>query len=153
MNGIGDYINAGPWASVGVGYEIFDFLHVIVAAEGSMHETNAPAPPSTTAFALVGGSAALRLQANFTEWFAMWISGQFGVAVATTDVLGLYGLQSASTIGINYGGELGMDFHFRARHHSIGLVGGTRHYPSLQAPTGSSPALGIHGSVYLRYVF
>lgn len=153
VNGIGDYSNVGPWASVGVGYEIFDFLHVIVSAEGSIHETSAPAPPATTVFELVGGTAGLRLQGNFTEWFAMWLTGQFGVLVATTDILGLYGFQSASTVGITYGGEAGMDFHFRSRHHSIGLLGGVRHYPSLEAPGGSEPALGIHGAAYLRYVF
>jgi hypothetical protein len=153
VNGVGDYVNVGPWASIGVGYEIFDFLHVILSAEGSMHETSAPPPPAKTVFELVGGTASVRLQANFTEWFAMWLTGQFGLLVATTDILGLYGFQSASTIGMTYGGELGMDFHFRSRHHSIGLLGGVRHYPSLEAPGGSAPALGIHGSAYLRYVF
>lgn len=153
VNGIGNYANVGPWASIGVGYEIFDFLHVILSAEGSMHQTNAPPPPAPTVFELVGGTASLRLQGNFTEWFAMWLSGQFGVLVATTDILDLYGFQSASTIGISYGGEAGIDFHFRARHHSIGLAGGVRHYPSLEATGGSAPALGVHGSAYLRYVF
>ncbi len=153
VNGIGDYANVGPWASVGIGYEIVDFLHVILSAEGSMHETSAPPPPAKTVFELVGGTASVRLQANLTEWFAMFLTGQFGVLVATTDILGLYGFQSASTIGITSGGEAGMDFHFRSRHHSIGLLGGVRHYPSLEAPGGSSPALGVHGSAYLRYVF
>lgn len=153
LNGIGDYVNVGPWASVGLGYEILDWLHVMLSAEGSMHTTNAPAPPASTAFELVGGTAAVRLQANFSESFAMWLSGQFGVLVATTDILGLYGFQSASTIGVSYGGQLGFDWHFRARHHSIGLLGGVRHYPSLEAVGGTAPALGIHGSAYLRYVF
>lgn len=153
VNGIGDYVNVGPWASVGVGYELLDWLHVLVSAEGSMHTTSAPAPPASTAFELVGGAATLRLQANVTEAFALWLSAQVGVLVATTDILGLYGFQSASTVGVSYGGQLGIDWHFRARHHSIGLLGGLRHYPSLEADGGSSPALGIHGSAYLRYVF
>ncbi|HJL16020.1 MAG TPA: hypothetical protein RMH99_10200 [Sandaracinaceae bacterium LLY-WYZ-13_1] len=153
LNGIGDIIDVGPWATISVGYEILDWLHVLVSGEGSMHNTSAPPPPAQTAFELLGGSASLRLQANFTEAFAMWLSGQFAVLVATTDILDIYGFSDASTIGIAYGGELGVDWHFRARHHSIGLLGGVRHYPSLEGISGGSPALGIHGSAYLRYVF
>ncbi|MCZ7687050.1 MAG: hypothetical protein M5U28_53220 [Sandaracinaceae bacterium] len=117
IGGIGEYVNVGPWATVGFGYEIFDFLHVMISAEGSMHDTNAPPPPAPTSFELVGGTATLRLQANFTESFAMYLSGQLGVLVATTEILDLYGFQDASTVGVSYGGQLGADWHLRARHH------------------------------------
>ncbi|MBZ0117918.1 MAG: hypothetical protein K8H88_13025 [Sandaracinaceae bacterium] len=153
LNGVGNYITPGPWASLAFGLEIADWFHVLLAAEGSMHRTDAPPPPRPTAFELVGGTASLRLQANFTPEFAAWISGQFGLFVATTDVLDIYGFQSASSVGIAYGGQLGVDWHFRARHHSIGLLGGLRHYPALEGLTGGAPALGIHGSAYMRYVF
>lgn len=153
VNGIGDYSNPGPWASIVLGYEILDWLHVMIAAEGSLHDTNAPPPPAQTAFEVVGGTASARLQANVTEAFAMWLAPQFSVLVAMSDILDLYGFQSASTVGIAYGGEAGIDWHFRARHHSIGLLGGVRHFPSLESAGGSAPTLGIHGSAYLRYVF
>ncbi|MCB9595703.1 MAG: hypothetical protein H6719_23475 [Sandaracinaceae bacterium] len=153
VGGIGDLTNVGPWATIGIGFEIFDFLHLLLQAEGSMHNTNAPPPPAATAFEILGGGASLRLQGNFTEAFAMWIAGQFAVMIATTDILELYGFQDSTTIGISYGGEAGIDWHFRARHHSIGILGGVRHFPSLERTGGSSPALGIHGSAYLRYVF
>lgn len=153
VNGIGEVVDAGPWAAISFGYELLDWLHVYVSAEGSMHNTSAPPPPARTAFELLGASASVRLQANFTEAFAMWLAPQLGVVVATTDILDVYGFQDASTVGIAYGGELGLDWHFRARHHSIGLLGGVRHYPSLEGIVGDAPALGIHGSAYLRYVF
>ena len=153
VNGIGDYASPGPWASIAFGYEILDWLHVMVAAEGSLHDTNAPPPPARTAFEIVGGTASVRLQANFTEAFAMWLAPQLTVLAATSDILDLYGFQGASDVGIAYGGELGIDWHFRARHHSIGLSGGVRHFPSFEAAGSSAPALGIHGSAYLRYVF
>lgn len=154
LNGIGELINVGPWATIALGVEILDWLHLLLAAEGSMHNTSAPTPPAQTAFELVGGNASLRFQANFTEAFAMWIAGQFAVVVATTDVFRGYGFENASTIGISYGGELGIDWHFRSRHNSIGILGGVRHYPSLE-PTfgGTTPGLGVHGSAYMRYVF
>ena len=148
-----DIVFDETWATIGVGVEFFDWLHVLVNAEGSMHNTSGPSPPASSAFELLGGNVAVRLQANFTEAFALWIAGQFGVLIATTDILELYGFQDSTTVGISYGGEIGVDWHFRARHHSIGLLGGIRHYPSLERTGGSSPALGIHGSAYLRYVF
>lgn len=153
INGAGDYSDPGPWASVGFGYEIVDFLHVILSAEGSMHQTNAPAPPAPTVFEILGGTVSVRLQANISELFALWISAQFSVLVATTDILDIYGVQGASTVGVAYGGEVGADFHFRSRHHSIGFLGGLRHYPSMEGIGGTSPSLGVHGSLYLRYVF
>ena len=153
VGGIGDLVSVGPWAVISAGYELFDWLMVLLSAEGSMHNTEAPPPPAQTAFEIVGGSASLRVQANFTEAFAIWLSGQFALMVATTDILDLYGFPDASTIGIAYGGDLGIDWHLRARHHSIGLLGGVRHYPSLEGAGGESPALGIHGSAYMRYVF
>lgn len=153
VNGVGDYASPGPWASVAFGYEILEWLHVMIAGEGSLHDTNAPPPPARTAFEIMGGTASVRLQANVTDAFAMWLAPQFSVLVATSGILGLYGFQSASSVGIAYGGEAGLDWHFRARHHSIGLLGGVRHFPSLEAAGGSAPTLGIHGSAYLRYVF
>ena len=154
INGIGELINVGPWATIALGVEILDWLHVLLAAEGSMHNTSAPPPPAQTAFELVGGNAALRFQANFTETFAMYLAAQFAVFVATTDILGIYGFENASTVGISYGGELGIDWHFRSRHSSIGILGGIRHYPSLEGTLGgTTPALGVHGSAYMRYVF
>lgn len=153
INGIGDLSDPGPWVSVGFGYEIVEWLHILVAGEGSMHNTAAPAPPARTAFEIVGGSVTARLQANITEAFALWLSAQAALLVVTTDVLRLYGFQDSTTVGVAYGGEVGFDWHFRSRHHSMGLLGGVRHYPSLESMVGSGPTLGVHGSAYLRYVF
>jgi hypothetical protein len=153
INGVGDFADPGPWVSIGVGFEIVDFLHIVISSEMSFHNTSAPTPPAQTAFEVLGGTAAVRLQGNFSELFAMWFAAQFTVLAATTDILDLYGLTSASSVGISYGGEVGADFHFRARHHSMGFFGGVRHYPSFEGMNGSSPSLGIHGAAYLRYVF
>ncbi|MGF1468375.1 MAG: hypothetical protein ACFCGT_19810 [Sandaracinaceae bacterium] len=153
LSGVAEVIRPGPWASIQVGYELFDWLMILVGAEGSMHRTDAPPPPAQTAFELVGGTASVRLQANFTSEIALWLSGQIGLIIATTGVLGLFGFQDAGSVGVDYGGELGLDWHLRSRHHSLGLLGGLRHYPSLESPLASTPALGIHAAAYARYVF
>ncbi len=153
VGGPAGFLDGGPWAAIDVGFEILDWLMVLVGAEGSMHNSSAPSPPARTSIEILGGHAAVRLQANFTEAFAMWISGQVALLIATTDLLEQFGFTESTTAGVSYGGELGADWHLRSRHHSIGLLAGVRHYPSLESFISTGPALGIHGTAYIRYVF
>lgn len=153
VGGPGDLIDGGPFASIGVGLEIVpDWLMVVVAAEGSMHNSSAPTPPARTSFEILGGSASLRVQFPFTEAFAIWLAGQFSVQIPTTDLLEQFGFLDSTTLGIAYGGQLGVDWHLRSRHHSIGVLGGVRHYPMFEGVVGGA-ALGVHGTAYIRYVF
>ena len=151
-NGVGQLSQPGLWTSVGFGLEIFRWLLVKVAAEGSFHGTDAPPPPGPTAFEIIGATAEVRVQANFTPRFAMWVGGEGGIVYATGDVLRMYGLQDSNTIGLTYGGTAGIDWHQSNRHHSIGVMGGARLYPSLVGIDGGQ-VLGIHGAFYVRYVF
>lgn len=153
INGAGDVAEPGPKLTLDFGYELFDWLHLLAGFEGSLHRTRAPAPPSPRVFEVVGSTVAGRLQGNISPEFAVWLSGQFGLLLVTTDVLGLYGYQDAAAVGITYGGEAGVDFHLRARHHSLGVSGGFRHVPSFQPATGGAAAFDVHGQGYLRYVF
>ena len=153
VGGVGDVTDGGPWFSVAVGYEILEWLHALIAAEGSFHNTSGPAPPRRTALEVVGGSASIRLQANVTEAVALWLSASVGVVTVTTDVLELYGFLESADPGITYGGDVGIDWHLRSRHISLGLAGGVRHFPTLEAGLQSMPTIGVNGSAYLRYVF
>ncbi len=150
--GVGRFSDVGPFVAVRLGYEIFDFLWVSVVAEASIHQTNAPSPPARGVFELMGALGELRLQANPTAEFAMWLGGQIGFLVSTTDILTVYGMPNASSIGLAYGGEVGMEAHFHSRHYSLGLSGGVRLAPSLDGFDGEI-AIGIFGGPYLRCVF
>lgn len=152
VGGVGRVSTPGPMLGVRVGYEVLDWLWIGALAEASMHQTAAPAPPGRQVFELMGAMADVRLQVNPTAELALWLAGQVGFLVATTDILALYGQPNASSVGLAYGGELGVDVHFHARHLSLGLVGGTRMSPALDGPTGEL-AIGIHGAAYVRYVF
>ena len=121
-------------------------------AEASIHGTRAPTPPFASVFELIGAMGEVKLQVNPTAELALWLSGQVGIIVATTDVPSLYGIQSASSVGIAYGGEVGVEGHFHSRHTSMGLLGGVRLAPSLNGRDGET-AIGIYGGPYLRYVF
>jgi hypothetical protein len=151
VGGVGSISSPGPYMSIRLGYEVLDWLWIGAIAEGSMHQTATPPPPGRQVFELLGAMGDVRVQLNPTAEFAIWLAGQVGVLVASTDVLALYGQPDASTVGIAYGGELGADVHFHARHLSIGLLAGTRLAPSLDRL--GETAIGIQGAAYVRYVF
>ncbi len=152
IGGVGRVSDPGLFIAARFGYELLDWLWVSAVAEASIHQTNAPAPPSRAAFELMGALAEVRLQVNPTAEFAMWLGGQFGFLVSTTDVLSIYGMPNASSIGLAYGGEAGMEVHFHSRHYSLGISGGARLSPSLDGFDGEI-AIGIFGGPYLRCVF
>ena len=158
VGGLGWYGGVGRLASPGVstqlalGYEIFDWLWALIGAEGSIHQTTAPPPPAPSTFEVLGGFAELRVQINFDARFAMWAGGQFGLGLATGDILSTYGVTGAGSIAPNFGGRIGIDWHFLHRHYSIGISGGVRLFPGLNGFNGEL-AIGISGDAYLRYVF
>ena len=150
LGGIGRISSPGPMLAVRLGYEVLDWLWIGAIAEGSMHQTAAPPPPGRQVFELLGAMGDVRAQVNPTAELAIWLAGQLGFLVASTDVLALYGQPAASTVSLAYGGELGVDAHFHARHLSLGLLGGARLSPGLDLP--GSTAVGLHGAAYVRYV-
>lgn len=152
IGGVGDVSSPGPFAAVGFGYELLDWLFVRAIADLSIHETSAPPPPGTSVFELFSALGAVKLQTHPTAEFGLWVEGMAGMIIATSDVLGLYGLQDAASVGFTWGADLGVDAHFHSRHYSIGLHGGVRGAPSLDGFDGEM-ALGVHGAAYLRYVF
>ena len=158
IGGLGWYGGVGRLAGPGVsmqlafGYEIFDWLWALVGAEGSIHQTTAPPPPAPSTFEVLGGFVELRAQINFDARFAIWLGGQFGLGLATGDILASYGLTAAGSIAPNFGGRIGIDWHFLHRHYSVGISGGARLFPGLNDFNGEL-AIGISGDVYMRYVF
>lgn len=152
IGGIGRFSDPGVMVSGRASYEILDWLWIGALFEMSIHQTDAPAPPARSVFELIGGMGEVKLQLNPTAELGLWLSGQFGVIVATTPAPAVYGIQNAATAGIAYGGEIGIDGHFHSRHTSIGLLAGVRMAPNLNGADGET-AIGIYGGPYLRYVF
>ncbi len=152
VGGVGRLSSPGLFANVGIGLEIFSFLYFKLAFEGSIHETNAPPPPSPTVFELLSALAELKLQFNISTRVALWLQGEFGGSLAFGDILPIYGIQGADSVGMMYGGSAGFDWHLYNRHYSMGFLGGARVFDGLKTVDGEM-TLGIHGALYLRYVF
>ncbi len=152
IGGVGRIAHVGPFFGLTIGYEFLPWLMVGAVVEGSLHGTNAPAPPSPTVFDVLDVLGHLRFQANFSARAALWLGGDVGIGFSTSDVLRTYGLRNADSVGLIYGGQLGFDWHMRNRHHSFGLLGGARIHSNLEGVDGEL-AIAVHGSVYMRYVF
>lgn len=152
IGGAGRLSRPGPYLRIGGGYEVARWFWVALAAEGSLHRTDAPRPPGPAVFEVVSFLLELRLQANIGARAALWLGGEVGLTFVTSDVLTTYGLQDADDVGLVYGGQVGFDWHLRNRHHSLGISGGARVHPGLEGLTGEV-AIGVHGTLYLRYVF
>jgi hypothetical protein len=152
LGGIGRISDPGVLLGLRASYEILDWLWVGAVFDASIHQTDAPPPPGRSVFELIGAMGEVKLQWSPTAELGLWLSGQVGFIVATTPAPELYGIQGSGSVGIAYGGELGVDAHFHSRHTSIGLLVGTRLAPSLNGPSGDT-AIGLYGGPYLRYVF
>ena len=152
VGGIGNLSSPGLYANVGVGIELFRFIYLKLAFEASFHQTDAPPPPSATAFELLGALVELKFQIDVSARVGLWLQGEFGGVLAFGDVLPTYGVQGSDEVGMMYGGSAGFDWHLYNRHYSFGLLGGARVFPSLETLDGEM-SLGVHGAAYLRYVF
>ena len=151
VGGVGRLSHPGVLASAGFGYEVMRWLWVGARVEGSLHETNAPSPPSPTAFEIVGAAIEVRLQLDLGARFAIWAGGEGALVATTGRVLGVYGVDQSDEVALAYGGTLGFDWHLVNVHYSLGVAGGARLYPSLAGSDGEQ-AIGVHAALYLRYV-
>jgi hypothetical protein len=142
--------HAGPRLAIALGYELTQWFSVLLQVEGSLHQTDHETPPANTAYQLAGSVAGVRFTIPINATYAIWIGGLVGMVWSSGDVLRALDFKDAFKPGLNYGGDLGLDYHLRARHHSLGLLAGARHFPSLAR---DSFTVGAYGSAYLRYVF
>jgi hypothetical protein len=152
IGGAGRVLRGGPALSVAMGYELARWLYLYAGFDGSLHPTDAPAPPAASVVEVIGAVVGVRFQINASARAAFFLGGRFGLVWVTSDALRPYGYRDFEGTGISYGGDLGFDWHFRTRHHSFGIKTGADVMPSLRAPQGDL-AIAVHGELYLRYVF
>jgi hypothetical protein len=150
LGDLGKVSKPGPRLAVDFGYEFASWVAVLIQGEIAFHDTKNREQPAHTMYEIAGGSAGVRLTLPFNASAALWADGLFGVVWTGGDVLHALGFKDTVHPSIAYGGELGFDWHVRARHHSFGLLAGTRVLPGL---VRDGYSLSLYGSAYLRYVF
>jgi len=147
---LGDVSDPGPRLAFNFGYELTQWLSLLIQGDAAFHNTKNRPPPSHTMYEMLGASAGARFSIPFNARAALWLDGLFGMVWTGGDVLHALGFSKSVGPSIAYGGELGFDWHVLARHHSFGLLAGAKALPDLAR---SSYSLALYGSVYLRYVF
>jgi hypothetical protein len=149
--GIGRIVAPGPAAHIAAGYELTPWFALAGEFGLAMHPTDAPPPPSASAFQLYTLLAQARLQVPLSTRSALWLSADGGAGFASGDFLQAWGYPRAGKLGLVYGGALGFDWHFMNPHHSIGLRTGAHLYPNLDAASGEK-SIAIEAALYLKYV-
>lgn len=150
VGGLGDLGHTGFFASLGFGYEFSAWFLMKASLEASWHATDAPAPPSSTAFQILGALLEARLTMPVGRFVAPFLGGEFGVGRSAGDVLSTYGISQSDKLASMFGGQLGLELHLPSRHYALGVVGGGRLFPSLQGADGAH-TVGFHSAVYLHY--
>lgn len=152
IGGVGRVLRGGPALSVAMGFELARWFYVYLGWDGSLHATDAPAPPARSVVEVMDAVGGFRFQINASSRAAVFLGGRAGIVWVPADVLRAYGYTDYDEVGLVAGGDLGFDWHFRTRHHSFGIKAGADVMPSLRAPQGDI-AIAVHGELYLRYVF
>lgn len=150
LGDLGKVSKPGPRLAVTLGYELTDWFSLLVQADASFQDTKNQPPPSATVYEMLGAVGGARFSVPFNARAALWLDGLIGMVWTGGDVLHALGFRDTVAPSLAYGGELGFDWHVRARHHSFGLLSGARMLPGL---VRDGYSLALYGSVYLRYVF
>jgi hypothetical protein len=143
-----------PWFHVGVGWEPTHWFMVLGQGDLSISSTSlANPPPDPRGYALwaVGGAARFGMQPFQSVGF--YAQGEVGISSASTDVLSTYGYKDADSIGLYFGGMVGVDWYQVSPHYALSLQGGVRDYPNLARSIGSDTAVALLGAAALRYTF
>lgn len=146
----------GFWLHTQVGYEVFRWLMVLGEGDlGFTDTSNEQAPPQTRAFPIFGGGGGLRFTARFGERLGLYLQGTAGGMKADIRVNALrnIGFGDAESLGLYYGGRLGVELYQVDRHLALGLTGGTKLAQGFTRTRGSDTPLVIDGGLALRYAF
>lgn len=147
----------GPWLHTQLGYEIFRWLMVFGEGELSFTDTsNAQDQTKNRAFPIFGFGGGVRVTVHVTERVGIFLQGHGGFLKAdvTKNALGLLGYKDAESLGLYYGGRLGVEWYQLDRHLALGLTGGSRLAQGFKStgPKSDTPLLW-EGGGSIRYTF
>lgn len=145
-----------PWATIQVGYEIFDWLMVFGQAELAMTTTGGDGNTRKRAFPLFGFGGGLRATVHATPRVAFFLEPNLGAIVADVPerALAIYGYQDLESLGLSVGGRLGFEWYAVSRHFALGLSGGPRFVPSFsRTAANATPGLAWDAGAGIRYTF
>ena len=148
-----------PWLRTQLGYEVFKWLMFFGEGELAFTDTSrSQDPPKTRAFPIFGFGGGVRFTARFTDRFGAYLQGSVGAMKADirTNGLGVIGFKDAETLGIYFGGRLGIEWYMIDRHFALGLTSGLRNASGFKQRGGagsSDTPLAFDAGASIRYAF
>lgn len=137
----------GPALSLRVGYDLFGWLSLGVAADASTHEATVPPPPEGEYVQLYRGRADARLTVR-VDMLALYGEGGVGAAMLSSNVLAKVGVQDpGESLSVMFAGGGGVEYQLQNRHYALGV--GADYW---LAP-GFASLSGLEVRAFLRYTY
>lgn len=144
------------WLHTQLGYEIFKWLMIYGEGELAFTDTsNGNGPTQTRAFPIFGFGGGPRFTVHFSDRVAIFAQGDIGAMTSdvTSGALANLGFKNAESLGLYFGGRLGIEWYQLDRHIALGLQVGLRDATGFKRVAGSDLPLMIDGGLALRYTF
>jgi hypothetical protein len=141
------HARVGPAASVRLGYDLFPWLSLGIAASAATHEATVPPPPARQHFQVYGAAAELRLAPRAGR-FAPFAHGGAGAALMSTNILQRVGIlepEQRESLLFTTGG--GLEYQLQDRHYAFGVGADWTYYPQYEG------AQTVSGRAYIRYTY
>ena len=145
-----------PWLRTQVGYEIFKWLMVFGEGELAFTDTSrSQPPPKTRVFPIFGFGGGGRFTLRFTDRIGVYAQGSVGAMKADirTNALGIIGFKDAESLGIYFGGRLGLEWYQLDRHFALGVTSGMRTASNFKQRGSSDIPLAFDAGASIRYAF
>lgn len=137
----------GPALSLRLGYDLWSWLSLGVAADASTHEATVPPPPEGEYLQLYRLRADARLTARL-DALALYAEGGAGGAMVSSNILGKVGVtEPDERYSLAFGGGAGVEYQLQNRHYALGLGG------EYWLTPGFTGLAGVGVRIFLRYTY
>jgi hypothetical protein len=156
---VGDFRHVAPtapWFHLQAGYEIFNWLMLFAEGELAFTDTSeAQGPSQVYGFPIFGFGGGVRVTLHATRRFAIFVQGSIDAMKADvpTGALADLGYKNAESLGVAFGGRLGLEWYQVDRHMALGISGGARDATGFARTFGSDAGLMADASATIRYTF
>jgi hypothetical protein len=137
----------GLAGNIHIGLDLFSWFSIGGRVGLSSHEATVPPPPEGEYFQLYHAAAEARITIRH-EWFAAFVSGSFGGALLSTNVLekvDVVGPGERFASHVTAGG--GIEYQLQNRHYAFGIAGEWAIMP------GFARTQTANGRLYMRYTY
>jgi len=146
----------GYWLHAQLGYEVLDWLMFFGEGELAFTDTGeAQSPSHQIAFPIWGFGGGARFTLHATPRVAFFAQGQVGALEADVphNALLLLGFRNAESLGVSFGGRLGVEWYQLDRHLALDAQVGVRDASGFAKVTSNDTALMWDASLGVRYTF